>query len=386
MLRGLENLDEIKRLIEKNYSLSISDAHLVVNDVFYLDSEGALKKGRLAAPLNQPTPDTVGAPVNHQMYWSGDTPYYIDGTPIPQLGTGGPIEMRIGNTTYVRHLSNKPPEGFSTYELLVEHYVALLSGPAQEKCHVTPQTGAVYDVPADSSPFKVLDTFSARAEILDINARIAEDKIAIIGLGGTGAYVLDFLVKAPVKSIDAYDFDVFKVHNGFRSPGEVPFDQFGKPKVDLYRRKYEPFRHQINFHQKRVGCQDAELFDGITFAFVCIDDGESRAEVCGLLNQLGITFIDVGMGVEKENDHLDGLIRTTLFTQESWQQAIQEVPLDARPNEGAYRVFVQISELNALNATMAVIRYKQFRGFYADEKGFYQSIISLGTSSWIGEA
>ena len=230
------------------------------------------------------------------------------------------------------------------------------------------------------------DTFSARAEITELNRRLTDDRIAIIGLGGTGSFVLDFIVKTPVHSIDAYDFDIFEVHNGFRSPGEIPFELFGHPKIELYRKKYESFRHRLNLYSKRIGANDANLFMGVTFAFVCIDDGESRAEICAMLTELRIPFVDVGMGIEQEAGKLDGLIRTTLFTADTAEKAINEVPLDKRQGLGAYRTFVQIAELNALNAAMAEIRYKQLRGFYADEAGYYQSFISLGSSNWIGEA
>ena len=45
--------------------------------------------------------------------------------------------------------------------------------------------------------------------------------MAVIGLGGTGAYVLDFFVKTPVREIRAFDLDAFHVHNAFRSPGRL---------------------------------------------------------------------------------------------------------------------------------------------------------------------
>ncbi len=164
MSKELESHEDLKRLIDQEYSLSIINAHLVVNDVYHLDSEGKLQKGWLAAPLNLVTPDKLGAPFNHQMYWSGSVPYYADGTPIPQLGNA-PANLTLGGITFTRHLSNKPPEGFSTYTLLVEHYVALISAPAAQKFNVTARTACVYEVPAEDSPFTVQDTLSARAQI-----------------------------------------------------------------------------------------------------------------------------------------------------------------------------------------------------------------------------
>ena len=240
MLSELESLDDLRVLLASNYSLSIIGAHIVVNDVFYLDALGELQKASLAAPLNQPTPTTLGPPVNHQMYWSGANPCHMDGAQIPSLGNIQ-VELKIGETIYHRHFSNKPPEGFPNYVLLIEHYVALISSPAQEKYGVTPLTGAIYDVAPELSPFKVRDTFSARAEITELNRLLTDDRIAIVGLGGTGSFVLDFMVKTPVHSIDAYDFDIFEVHNGFRSPGEVPFELFVRLKLISIGKSMNPF-------------------------------------------------------------------------------------------------------------------------------------------------
>ena len=58
---------------------------------------------------------------------------------------------------------------------------------------VTPLTFRVdTDVAADSV-FKFQDTLTSRAELGDLAAAFRNDVIAVIGLGGTGAYLLDFL-------------------------------------------------------------------------------------------------------------------------------------------------------------------------------------------------
>src|SRR5258708_40318449 len=78
------------------------------------------------------------------------------------------------------------------------------------------------------SVFKFHDTLTSRAEITDLSTKFANDVVAIIGVGGTGAYVLDFLVKTPVREIRAFDLDVFHVHNAFRSPGRLEETELGK--------------------------------------------------------------------------------------------------------------------------------------------------------------
>jgi len=69
--------------------------------------------------------------------------------------------------------------------------------------------------------------------------------VAVIGLGGTGAYVLDFLIKTPVREIRAFDPDVFHVHNAFRSPGRLDESELGKPKTGVYDGRYNSFRQGL---------------------------------------------------------------------------------------------------------------------------------------------
>jgi len=71
------------------------------------------------------------------------------------------------------------------------------------------------------SVFKFHDTLTSRAEIGDLAAVFRDEVIAVIGLGGSGAYLLDFLVKTPVKEIRGFDGDFYHVHNAFRSPGSL---------------------------------------------------------------------------------------------------------------------------------------------------------------------
>ena len=74
------------------------------------------------------------------------------------------------------------------------------------------------------------DTLTSRSEIGELSSKLEQEKIAIIGLGGTGAYLLDFLVKTPVKEIRAFDGDWYHVHNAFRSPGKLEEKEVGKKK------------------------------------------------------------------------------------------------------------------------------------------------------------
>ena len=60
-------------------------------------------------------------------------------------------------------------------------------------------------------------------------------------------------------------------------------------------------------------------------------------------------------------------------------------PLVDSPDD-LYQTNIQISELNALNACLAVIRFKQLRGFYFEEIPYYHLLLELGDLQIVGES
>ena len=69
------------------------------------------------------------------------------------------------------------------------------------------------------SPFEFADTASARQQTTDLAMKLQDEKVAIVGVGGTGSFVLDFVAKTWVKEIHLFDDDEFLQHNAFRAPG-----------------------------------------------------------------------------------------------------------------------------------------------------------------------
>ena len=72
--------------------------------------------------------------------------------------------------------------------------------------------------------FRYMDTASGRAGIGAISEQLATGPVAIVGLGGTGSYILDLVAKTPVREIHLFDGDRFGQHNAFRSPGAPHID------------------------------------------------------------------------------------------------------------------------------------------------------------------
>jgi hypothetical protein len=288
-----------------------------------------------------------------------------------------------------RSFSNKPKvaQKFTDFFEKIESYVTIISAPAIELHGKSPYTfRSVEDVPADSV-FKFQDTLTSRAEITDLSAKFKDDVVAIIGLGGTGAYVLDYLVKTPVREIRAFDLDAYHVHNAFRSPGRLQEEELGRSKIDVFRARYDNFRTGLTFHPKFVDASCDDEFEGVTFAFVCVDKGSSRAGIFDLLLARHIPFIDVGMGLKRKQDQLNGMVRATYYSAQDGERVRAKglAELADRPDD-LYRTNIQIGELNALNAALAVIRFKQLRGFYFEEIPYYHLLFEVGDLKIVGSS
>jgi hypothetical protein len=383
--------DDIRRLVETGYAVAFDSNHLVVRDIPYLDAERNLQIGAIIAKLEFIDQERV-TQTDHQVFFAGSVPHGLDGKPIPNLG-GGTTPLALSDAcidvVVQRSFSNKPKAigRFQDFFEKIESYVAIISGPAIELHGANPYTfRAVKEVVSDSV-FKFHDTLTSRAEIIDLAAKFKDDVIAIIGLGGTGAYVLDFVVKTPVREIRAFDFDPFHVHNAFRSPGRLDQIELGKTKAEVNLSRYENFRTGLSVVRKFIDASCSEELNGVTFAFVCVDKGSSRAGIFDVLISKGIPFIDVGMGLKRRDGSLNGMLRTTYYSLEHAQTvrdkglaAVVDDPVDL------YRTNIQIGELNALNACLAVIRFKQLRGFYFEELPYYHLLFEVGDLKTVGES
>jgi len=374
MLRELvSHNDDIRRLLEKGYALSFDSNYLVVRDIPYLDAGKRLQSGAIVCKLK--TADNLRfEQEDHQIFFAGAAPCNLDGSLIPNFG-GGPTQLALSDAckdvVVQRSFSNKPKDTGMFKDLFdkIESYVQQISGPAMQLFDVTPYTFRSAETEELNPIFKVRDTLTSRAEITDLAAKFADDDVAIIGLGGTGSYLLDFLVKTAVPKIRAFDPDLFYVHNAFRSPGAISNDEYGKPKAQISQARYENFRNGLTIHRKFVDESSGDDFAGVSFAFVCVDKGTSRKGIFDLLLSKGIPFIDVGMGLHRQNGPLTGMLRVTYYSKEGGVRTREMSLADEAddPND-IYRTNIQIGELNALNACLAVIRFKQLRGFYLESE------------------
>ncbi|MBK9391885.1 MAG: ThiF family adenylyltransferase [Bacteroidetes bacterium] len=377
--------EDIERLIQKGYAVSFDSSYLIIRDIPYLNEKKELLVGAIVAKLD--FVDKVHVrPVDHQIFFCGSHPCQLNGSLISNMG-GGPATLALSSDDLVvqRSFSNKPAAGFANFFDTIESYVAIISGPPMELHNANPFTFRITEVMTDSV-FHYNDTLTGRAEIGDLSMKLKEDIIAIIGLGGTGSYLLDFITKIPVKEIRGFDLDSFHVHNAFRSPGKLTVEELGKRKSEVYQGRYEGFRKNINLSSKFIVADSREDLEGVTFAFVCVDKGSSRTEIFDLLIAMKIPFIDVGMGLSRDNGLINGMLRMTFYDIDQAQEVLAKklAPMVDLPDD-VYQNNIQISELNALNACLAIIKYKQIRGFYTDDNTYYHMLLSLNDFHLAGE-
>jgi hypothetical protein len=381
---------DLAKLVERGFAVAFDSNCLIVRDIPYLDEQGGLQIGALVAKLVFVDQERVEQD-DHQVYFAGGHPHQLDGTKVANLA-GGTATIQLSEASadvkVQRSFSNKPPvKGrFDDFFEKIESYVSIISGPAMERHGTTPYTFRVVESSQSDPIFKFQDTLTSRAQIGDLNAGFADERVAVIGLGGTGAYLLDLLVRTPVPEVLGFDADTYHVHTAFRSPGRLETSELGRSKAEVYARRYDNLRHGLHIETAHIDETTAHLLDGVTFAFVCVDKGSSRAGIFDVLIAKGIPFIDVGMGLNRKHGAIDGMMRATLYAVEDGEEMrarglaeMNDAPADL------YRANIQIGELNALNACLALIRYKQTRGFYHDAESLRHILFGVGDMHIVGE-
>lgn len=374
--------------------MEVRDQHLLVHGVPFVTAQRVVRFGTLVClylqEVDQVTPPN-GSGDNHQMWWTEEYPCYPDGT-VLDLGSDTATRELLPGLTIHNRFSSKPDlyhaTGYPNHYEKVVHYVRMIQNPAKAiDADVDARNGVITETPPAESVFRYPDTASARASILALSAKLAAQRIAIVGLGGTGAYILDQVAKTPAGEIHLFDGDVFKSHNAFRSPGAASLAEINakEPKADYYKRKFDPMRRGIISHPVFLGEHNIQELAGFDFVFVCVDKDEARTLIAKYLIEQGIPFVDTGMNLElvAATNSLIGTARATLVSPARPETASECLPMGKEDDDVLYRQNIQVADMNAINAALAVIKWKQLLGFYFDTFSSYELsfAVNFGTIS-----
>ena len=289
--------------------------------------------------------------------------YEADGTAIGnQLGEmeGGWKTISMGRTDGVAESA----------EELLARYARRIVGAARalEVRAVKDGRKKVGEVAAES--------YRIRANIGVVEGKIEGMTIGIVGLGGTGAYILDLISKTAVGRVILVDGDQMEIRNTMRSPGGITEERVKQMqeervrKVEYYKERYKEFPVEIDciglMADERTGVELRNR--GATFAFVAIDQAGGgvrgrQDSVYEGLTAVGIAFIDCGISLELKDGALRGAISTTYCAagESTWKREV--------PNAGIYGAWegyhnVQVPETNVIAAGLAVARWRRETGQY----------------------
>lgn len=353
-----------RRLLDEDYCLTFAGNHLIVEHVPYVTSEKVVAYGRLALPVVFSGDAVQDGSGDHRIWFIGTQPCDENGQPI----AGAQPEAHGITPDLVASfmVSSKPKAGSvfaDTYDK-VTSYVRVLSHPAIAlDATATARPGAGWTEVPDDLPFVYRDTGTARAGTAALNAKFRGERIGIIGLGGTGSYILDQVAKTWVDAIALFDGDVFDNHNAFRAPSAPSVSELdGRPNKAIYfAGLYSRMHTGITAHPRFVAEDNLDLLADCTFVFMAAADAGEKPAILRWLGDRKIPCIEVGLGIRDEGGRLSGLLAVV---NHFGQRAPATAPVVGGANE--YDRNIQTADLNALNAMLAVVEWKKLLGYYAE--------------------
>lgn len=368
--------EQVARLLADGYDIVLESGHLVVRRLPYLAPSGLRRDGRLVLPVTCANGVMTDVSGDHRIWFAGEEPRDNNGV---ALGGGGQAHGFGQNEVADYMLSFKPPSGAydNLYEKIRRYAHILLSAARQTDPTATATPGGAFQVVPDDLPLVYADTNTTRAGLTTLNNLFRGHTIAIVGVGGTGSFILDHVAKTWVDRIVLIDGDELEHHNAYRAPGAAAEATVqAKPKkAQYFADEYSRMHKGITAHPVPLTAANVGLLDGATFVFLAAADAEERPQIMQWLRERGIPFIDVGMSFREGVGGLTGMAKVTAYLPG------EEVSLPTHaalpPGHDDYSSNVQVAELNALNAALAVIRWKRYLGFYSTHNASNQTIYKL---------
>lgn len=373
---------DLRRLIEEQYDLEIRGANLLVHHVPYVTAQGEVNFGILVSELSTDGATTI-TPGQHTIWLVGGLPYDHQGNIVSIVNDQNPHDFGDGLVAACC-MSGKPRnrmpvdyhEKISNYVRILTNYARAVDGTATHTNYPPRETTD------EESVFRYHDAATSRSGLSAVTSKLRLSKVAIVGLGGTGSYILDLVAKTPVSEVHLFDDDVLYAHNAFRAPGAASLEQLkAKPhKVYHLFEQYDPIRKGIHPHAVRVDASNLEDLHFMDFVFLAVDAGPAKRTIIEQLIEWEIPFVDCGMGVQRTENSLRGTVRVTAGVKGRYDHIRRRVSYgDVAENE--YDWNIQTADLNMLNAVMAVIKWKKLFGYYVDTKDELNSTYAVARNT-----
>ena len=378
--------DTLRKLQAEKFVMEVCDGWLIIHHIPYINSNNECKDGTLLMPLTI-SGTTILKPRDHTAYWIGEWPCDVTAHKLPSLVNSEQKRTIVSNYRSDYYFSCHadcniyPPNGdYPDFYEKVHTYFDMISAPAFQ---LDTQAWTKINKPIiykdESSPLLFMDTNASRANISMLSEKYKGLKIAIIGLGGTGSYILDMVAKTPVAEIHLYDRDVFNDHNAYRAPGSPTVLQLTEAllKVDYFGDIYSRMHSGIVKHASMITESNITELGVMDYVFISIDKVAPKQIIANYLLDKHIPFIESGMGIFlQQNKKLSGLIHIAIGTHDKYEH-LDRAFGNPDADQDMYTSDIQIAELNSFAACESVIRWKKLIGFYEDSENEYMSLYSI---------
>lgn len=360
----------VQRLVDEKYAVTIDGQYIVVDNVPYVSTAGVISRAAIISAYHEK--DGVAEFGDHTVLFTGSVPCTPTGQSLanvlvadtnPTVAAGRQALCRFSYKSERSDTLDNIYNKLTHYIRKLQSYVSVIDPTASAAGE-----GSI-SIRQERSVFFYPNTAVARAGLDAYEEKLKLARVAIVGLGGTGSYILDALAKTPVEHIDLYDDDIIELGNAYRMPGAPTIEEAHQKalKTDHLRAIYSRMRSGIESHPVRIDQGNVHELDDCNFVFIAVDHGPSRGLIARHLAGKGIPFIDVGLGVDRvpEDVKLISRVRVTAIGSEN-TTLVDRLPVADDQEDVVYNN-IQVAELNALNAMLAIIVYKQKIGFYSEE-------------------
>lgn len=371
---------DLIKLQSEDYRIEICSGYLIVHYIPYLNKNKEIKSGTLVMALANSGNITI-KPKDHTAYFIGEQPCNIDGSFVTSLVNSPQKQNLYANVVSDFYLSCHPDDRvYADYYDKVTTYYNIISSPAinldSEACR---QLKKPLIVKNENSPLVYTDTNASHSNTACFNDKFYPLKIAIIGAGGTGSYILDFVSKTPVSEIHLFDADLFNTHNAFRAPSAAAVEELEQQlfKVEYLYKKYSQIHKGIIPHKEYITQDNIASLKSMSYVFLCIDKVSVRNTIAGYLIDNEIPFINSGLGIGLSNCTLDGMVEITAAYKDHYSHIKEVFSGNDVKDDDMYASNIQIAELNAMAAIYSIIKWKKMLGFYCDTKQEVRSVYSI---------
>ena len=378
----------LDRVVQAGLDYTIEGDTLTVGPIPYRLKSGGLGHGELICHVEREG-SRLRAPSDHTVGWvAEDRPHSRSGAVLEKLIHHDESQEWPNGAISICGMSRKSHDrGYNDYGEKMLAYARLI---AKETGRTWKRDSIGSGLIADGNNMVDQETGLTRSMIGDKDKLFKQEKLAVIGAGGTGGFIIDLIAKCNVASIDIYDDDIVSQHTQLRWPGVVNRNvvEEHKNKAEYLAQVYASRTNRnIKGHALRVGGSNLTYFKDKTMVFVAIDRGPDRRAILTELTKMNVNFIDCGIDMRRAADGLTAsarVVRTAVRDDRDKRMEVVTKTPDKDAGEGMYEAAIQTAEVNALNAALAVIAWKQGIGFYKDAFKYRRMRLHVASTTWAG--